>query len=138
MKHSENTLEIYVYSHCNMCNILIYFCNIKMKYLQHLDETLETCVCNIDFQRGVILLLRRMEACRCGARCRRGGRWWRMELVVRQRRGQLADRTTSHEAHPLACLLKHPSWRLAGSVETVRSEKGRGGEFYQQGVGERE
>jgi hypothetical protein len=104
MKHSENTLEIYVYSHCNMCNIPIYFCNIKMKYLQHLDETLETCVCNIDFQRSVILLLRRMEACRCGARCWRGGRCWRMELVVRQRRGQLADGTASHEAHP-PCVL---------------------------------
>jgi hypothetical protein len=42
MKHSEHTLETYVYSHCNMCNISIYFCNIKMKQLQHLDETYET------------------------------------------------------------------------------------------------
>ena len=42
MKHLEHTLETYVYSHHNMCNIPIYFCNIKMKHLQHLDETFET------------------------------------------------------------------------------------------------
>ena len=33
-----------------MCNIPIYFCNIKMKHLQHTDkpsETLETYSCNI-------------------------------------------------------------------------------------------
>jgi hypothetical protein len=35
MKHLEQTLETYVYSHRNMCNIMIYFCNIKMKHLQH-------------------------------------------------------------------------------------------------------
>ena len=37
-----------------------------------------------------------------------------LELIVRQRRGQLADGTASHEAHPLACFLEDPSWRLAG------------------------
>ena len=52
MKHLEHTLETYVYSHCNMCNIPIYFCNIKMKHLQHLDETseiLKTYSCNMSF-----------------------------------------------------------------------------------------
>jgi alpha-N-acetylglucosamine transferase len=34
IKHSEHTLETYVYNHSNMCNILIYFCNIKMKHSQ--------------------------------------------------------------------------------------------------------
>ena len=33
MKHLEHILETYVYSHCNMCNISIYFCSIKMKHL---------------------------------------------------------------------------------------------------------
>ena len=42
MKHLEHKLETYMYSHCNTCNIPIYFCNIKMKHLQHLDETSET------------------------------------------------------------------------------------------------
>jgi hypothetical protein len=56
--------------------------------------------------------------------------------------GSGADNSLTGRLHtkltPLACLLEHPSWRLAGSVEAARSEKGRGGEFYQQGVGERE
>jgi hypothetical protein len=42
MRHLEQTLETYMYSHCNMCNITVYFCNIKMKHLQHLDETSKT------------------------------------------------------------------------------------------------
>jgi hypothetical protein len=73
MKHSEHTFETYMYNHCNMCNILIYFCNMKMKHLQHPDETseiLEIYLCNMGFQRNVILLFGRMEACRCGARRR--------------------------------------------------------------------
>jgi hypothetical protein len=40
MKYLEHTLETYVYSHCNMCNISIYFCNIHLKHLKH---TLATC-----------------------------------------------------------------------------------------------
>jgi hypothetical protein len=76
-----------------MCNILIYFCNIKMKHLQHPDktfETIKTYACNMGFQRNVILLLGRMEACRCRAQHWRGGRRLCMEL----------DGTASHEAHP--------------------------------------
>jgi hypothetical protein len=46
MKHSEHTLETYMYSHCNMCNILIYFCNIKMKHLKHLKHTFATWAFN--------------------------------------------------------------------------------------------
>jgi hypothetical protein len=52
MKHLESILETYVYSHCNICNILIYFCNIDEKHLQHTSktsETLETYTCNICF-----------------------------------------------------------------------------------------
>jgi hypothetical protein len=63
MKHSEHTLETYVYNHCHMYNILIYFYNIKMKHLQHPDETsemLEIYACNMGFQRNVILLLERI------------------------------------------------------------------------------
>jgi hypothetical protein len=33
MKHLEHTLAIYMYSHCNICNIPIYFYNIDMKHL---------------------------------------------------------------------------------------------------------
>ena len=52
MKHLEHTLETYVYSHCNMCNISIYFCNIKIKHLQHpgkISEILETYSYNMGF-----------------------------------------------------------------------------------------
>jgi hypothetical protein len=41
MKHLKQTLSTYVYSHCNICNILIYFCNIYMKHL-HTSETSAT------------------------------------------------------------------------------------------------
>ena len=50
MKHLEQTLATYVYNHCNICNVLIYFCNIYMKHLQHAyktPKTLETYVCNM-------------------------------------------------------------------------------------------
>jgi hypothetical protein len=52
MKYLEHTLEIYVYSHRNICNIPIYACNIKMKRLQHPYETsgaLETNSYNMGF-----------------------------------------------------------------------------------------
>jgi hypothetical protein len=42
LKHLKNTLATYVYSHRNICNILI-------KHLQHMfetDETFETYPCN--------------------------------------------------------------------------------------------
>jgi hypothetical protein len=67
MKHFEHTLETYVYSHYNMCNIPGYFCNIDIQHLQHTSETsetLETYYCNIRFQRNIRLLLGRIEACR--------------------------------------------------------------------------
>jgi hypothetical protein len=47
------TLAIYVYSHCNICNIQIYFCNIHKKHLQHAfktPETFETYACNMRLQ----------------------------------------------------------------------------------------
>jgi hypothetical protein len=50
MKHWEHTLATYVYNHCNICNILIYFCNIHMKHLKHISETtktLKTYACNM-------------------------------------------------------------------------------------------
>jgi hypothetical protein len=30
-----------MYNHCNICNILIYFCNIRMKHLKHTYGTYE-------------------------------------------------------------------------------------------------
>ena len=65
MEHLERTLATYVYNHCNMCNIMIYFCNIQMKHLQHISEiseTIEIYSCNMRFQRNISLLLGRMEA----------------------------------------------------------------------------
>jgi hypothetical protein len=50
IKYLEYTFEIYVYSHCNMCNIPIYFCNTDTNHLQHTSETPETYVCNMRFQ----------------------------------------------------------------------------------------
>jgi hypothetical protein len=46
-----------------MCNILIYFCNIGIKHLQHTSEifeTLEIHACNMQFERTISLLLGRM------------------------------------------------------------------------------
>jgi hypothetical protein len=40
----------YVYNHCNICNVPIYFSNIQIKQLKHTfetSETFETYVCNI-------------------------------------------------------------------------------------------
>jgi hypothetical protein len=48
MKHLEYALEIYVYSHCNICNIPIYFCK-HLKHLQHTSEIFETYACNMRF-----------------------------------------------------------------------------------------
>ena len=81
MKHLEHTLETYMYSHFNMCNVPIYFCNIKMKHLQHIDETsetLETYSCNMGFAwtNG-------------GTSVRMSTR--RMDFAVRQQHGQLAS-----------------------------------------------
>jgi hypothetical protein len=53
-----------LYNHCNICNILIYFCNIHLKHFQYISEifeTLETYACNMHFQRNITLLLGRME-----------------------------------------------------------------------------
>jgi hypothetical protein len=49
-----------------MCNILIYFCNIQMKHLQHTYETSETLeyIClqhTLSAQRNISFLLGRME-----------------------------------------------------------------------------
>ena len=49
MKHWKYKLATYVYNHCNICNIPIYFCNIRIKHLQHTSETLETDACNMHF-----------------------------------------------------------------------------------------
>ena len=68
MEHLERALATYVYNHCNMCNITIYFFNIHMKHLQHISETSETIKtysCNMHFQRNISLLLGRTEARRC-------------------------------------------------------------------------
>jgi hypothetical protein len=35
-------LATYVYNHYNICNIMIYFCNNRMKHLQHTSKTSET------------------------------------------------------------------------------------------------
>ena len=118
MKHLEHTLETYVYSHCNMNNILIYFCNIKMKHLQHQDETsetLETYSCNMGFAwtNGGTLTRRSMTAHGLGC------------AVAARATHRRARRHTNLVS--LACLLEHPSWRLTSSVEaTVARQLGGG------------
>jgi hypothetical protein len=42
MKYLKQTLATYMYSHCNIYNIPIYFCNIHMKHLQHTPRTSKT------------------------------------------------------------------------------------------------
>jgi hypothetical protein len=59
IKHLEQTFATCVYNHFNMCNIMIYFCNIHLKHLRHTSETYS---CDMRFQRNISLLLSRMEA----------------------------------------------------------------------------
>jgi hypothetical protein len=59
MKYLEQMFATYMYSHCNMCNILIYFCNIHMNHLQHTSETSET---NKTYGCEISWPLRRIEA----------------------------------------------------------------------------
>jgi hypothetical protein len=51
MKYLGYTLETYMYSHYNMCNIPIYFCNINIQRLQHISLKLlkhfELYICNM-------------------------------------------------------------------------------------------
>jgi hypothetical protein len=47
MKHWKQSFATYMYNHCNICNISIYFYNIHMKQLQH---TYKTYACNMRFQ----------------------------------------------------------------------------------------
>ena len=42
MKHQEQKLTTYVYNHCNICNISIYFCNIRVKQSKHTSKASET------------------------------------------------------------------------------------------------
>jgi hypothetical protein len=79
MKYLEHTLKTYVYSHCNMCNIPIYFYNIKMKHLQHRDETSETYSYNMGFTgTNGGTPVRRLTAAHgpCCAAAARATRWW--------------------------------------------------------------
>ena len=126
MKHLEHTLETYVYSHSNMCNIPIYFCNIKMKHLQYPDktsETLETYYCNIGFAWTNGGTLARRSTATHGPRC----------AVAAQATRRRAWRHTN--LVPLTCLLEHLSWRLTSSVEAAaasepamaRRQRGGGG-----------
>jgi hypothetical protein len=51
--HWEKTLATYVYNHCNICDIPIYFCNVYLKHLQHTFKTFETLTiyaCNMRVQ----------------------------------------------------------------------------------------
>jgi hypothetical protein len=70
MKHLEHTLATYVYNHCNIWNILIYFCNtiwntcnIPLEHLKHSKHTITTFAS----RHNIYLLLGWMEAqCRAG------------------------------------------------------------------------
>jgi hypothetical protein len=95
MKHLEHILETYMYDHCNMCNILIYFCNIQRKT----SETLETYSCNMGFASTNGGTPVRRSTAAHGPHC---------AVVARTTR-----RRPRHHTNlvPLACLLEHPSWR---------------------------
>jgi hypothetical protein len=64
MKHWQQMFATYIYNHCDICNITIYFCNIYMKHLQHTSKTsatLETDTSNIRFQAQHVLAAYEME-----------------------------------------------------------------------------
>jgi hypothetical protein len=92
MKHLKHTLETYMYSHCNMCNISIYLCNIKMKYLKHLKHSYNM---GFAWTNGATPVQRATTAngprCVIAARATRRRAWCHTNLVS------------------LACLLEHPS-----------------------------
>jgi hypothetical protein len=59
----------YVYNHCNIRNISIYFCNIYLKLLQHtfkISEALETYACNMLFSTLFRTTQSRMETAGSG------------------------------------------------------------------------
>jgi hypothetical protein len=66
-----------MYNHCNMCNIPIYFFNIRMRHLQHISEifeTLKTYVYNMCFSPFF-----HMTQCRAGDgrfRLASSREWW--------------------------------------------------------------
>jgi hypothetical protein len=123
----EHTLEHIVYSHCNMCNIPIYFYNIKMKHLQHPDKTSETLetYAYMGFQRNVILLW-----------TNRGLSLWSLMPAQRSTATQGAQRDNfkrSSPPHLLAGATVTEACRLGGGdnseraavVERSRGEYGR-------------
>jgi hypothetical protein len=72
MKILEHILETNMYSHCNVYNIPVYFCNTDTKHLQYTSKTSEIYVCNTHFQRHISLMLgngglSRYEVYRCRA-----------------------------------------------------------------------
>ena len=78
-------LVTYVYSHCNIYNILIYFCNIHMKHLQRTSETSKT-IENICLQHVLSVQHLLAEVARCGDNDLPGG-----ELQQRQHLGTAGD-----------------------------------------------
>jgi hypothetical protein len=71
-----NLFATYVYNHCKICNIPIYFCNIYLKHFQHTFETLETYACHMRFQQN--LTARWAEHGTAGSQlCGRGGEGWK-------------------------------------------------------------
>jgi hypothetical protein len=88
MKHFKHTLETYVYSHYNICNIPINFttsiyntCNIPLKHLKYLKHTLTTYVfnvaptCCLDEWRLVNAELDAAEWTPAGGQLRGPGKW---------------------------------------------------------------
>ena len=120
MKHLEHTLEIYLYNHCNMCNISIYFCNIDINTcdisLEHLKH-LKHMFCNILFQRKHLL-----AALTNGGLSARGGHW-----CARQQRGARRRRTEGKVgAHGRRCRRGRVGgvWRSSVWSLVVRSSPG--------------
>jgi hypothetical protein len=120
----KHTLATCLYSHYNMCNIPIYFCNIDVKHLQLTSEKFETLkiyVCNMRFQRNITLLLGRMEARRCGARRQRGSGAW-SSPVPQQRHcvlGEARERARSQRS-----LRGHQWWAPRLSVSGTGGSRG--------------
>ena len=110
VKHWEQKLTTYVYTHYNMCNILIYFCNIHIKHLQHSNatsETLKIYSCNMGFAWTNGGMPARRSTAAHGPCC----------AAVARATHRLARYHTN--LIPLTSLLEHPSWRFASSMEAA-------------------
>jgi len=108
-----------------MCNISIYYCNIRMKHLLHTSKILEVYACNMGFERNISLLFRNGSSLAHGVhRCR--ARRWRGDRRSGGEEGRcrLAAPRDSHPRLPPTRRGESPSPCLSPTLHMARSHVG--------------